>query len=129
MTTLTQPNDTRDPQTYDIIGGAMDVHCELGSGFLEPVYHRPLAIELATRQIPFAREVPYEVIYKGQPTGLYYRADFVCFGEIIIELKAVRSLGPVDEAQAINYLKVSKLKRALLINFGAKSLEWRRLVL
>jgi GxxExxY protein len=107
----------------------MDVHCELGSGFLEPVYHRPLAIELATRQIPFAREVPYEVIYKGQPTGLYYRADFVCFGEIIIELKAVRSLGPVDEAQAINYLKVSKLKRALLINFGAKSLEWRRLVL
>jgi GxxExxY protein len=69
------------------------------------------------------------VIYKGQPTGLYYRADFFCFGEIIIELKAVRSLGPVDEAQAINYLKVSKLKRALLINFGAKSLEWRRLVL
>jgi GxxExxY protein len=117
-----------DPQTYEIIGGGMDVHRELGAGFVEPVYRRPLAIEFTARGIPFKTEVAFPVIYKGEPTGLCYRADFVCYDEIIVEIKAVKALSTIDEAQLLNYLKVSKLKRGLLLNFGAPSLEWRRRV-
>ena len=107
----------------------MDVHTELGCGFLEAVYRRPFAIELRKRNVPFESEKKFPVIYKGEPTGVYYVADFVCFGEVIVELKAQKAIGPIEEAQALNYLKLSKCRLALILNFGAKCLEWCRRVL
>ena len=118
----------KDPQTYAIIGAAMEVHRQLGHGFLEAVYQEALAIELANREIPFQREIPLPIFYKGTRLHCGYRADFVCFGEIVVELKAIGELTGVDEAQTINELKATKLNRALLINFGAPSMEYKRLV-
>ena len=120
--------DPRDPQTYAIIGAAMEVHRELGCGFLEPVYREPLAIELRAREVPFEREVGLPIVYKGQRLPLGYRADFICFGEVLVELKALGQIGAVEDAQVINYLRAARLERGLLINFGARSLQYRRLV-
>lgn len=119
---------TKDPQTYAIIGAAMEVHRELGHGFLEAVYQEALAQEFTDRQIPFEREVSLPVAYKGRRLPCWYRADFVCCGEIIVELKALSELTGVDEAQVINQLKASGLHRALLLNFGAPSLQYKRFV-
>lgn len=118
----------RDQQTYAIIGAAMEVHRQLGHGFLEAVYQEALAIEFAKREIPFQREVPLPVFYKGVRLQCGYRADFLCFEEVVVELKATGQLAGVDEAQAINELKATRLNRALLINFGAPSLEYKRVV-
>jgi GxxExxY protein len=118
-----------DPQTYAIIGAAMEAHRELGHGFLESVYQEALAVELTLRQIPFQREAPIQVKYKNQPLACAYRADFICFGEILVELKAIEHLGGPEKAQVINYLNATKLTRALLINFGSPSLEYQRMVL
>jgi GxxExxY protein len=118
-----------DPQTYAIIGAAMEVHRELGHGFLEAVYQEALALELTARGIPFQREVPLQVKYKGQLLVCTYRADFICFGEILVELKAIEKLGDADKSQVINYLNAAQLARALLFNFGSPSLEYERLVL
>ena len=119
----------RDPQTYAIIGAAMEVHRQLGHGFLEAVYEEALAIELAEKDIFLKREVPLPVYYKGQPLQCTYRADFVCYDDVIVELKAIGQLTGADEAQTINELKATGLHRALLVNFGAPSLEYKRLVL
>jgi GxxExxY protein len=118
----------KDPQTYAIIGAAMEVHRQLGHGFLEAVYQEALAVELTAREIPFQREVFLPIRYKGQLLQCGYRADFICFGEIVVELKAISQLTGTDEAQTINELKATHLNRALLINFGAPSLEYKRLV-
>ena len=118
----------RDPQTYAIIGAAMDVHRELGCGFLEPVYFEPFEIELAARQVPFQRDVVLPITYKGRRLKKTYRVDYVCFGEVIVELKALASIGPLEEAQLINYLRAKKAERGLLINFGAGSLQVKRFV-
>jgi len=106
----------------------MEVHRQLGHGFLESVYQEALAIELAAREIPFKREVALPVKYKGQLLQCSYRADFVCFEEVVVELKAISQLTGMDEAQTINELKATNLHRALLINFGAPSLDYKRLV-
>jgi GxxExxY protein len=119
---------TRDPQTYAIIGAAMEVHRQLGHGFLEAVYQEALAVELTARGISFEREVVLPIRYKGQLLQCGYRADFICFGEIVVELKAISQLTGTDEAQTINELKAINLNRALLINFGMPSLEYKRLV-
>ena len=119
----------KDSQTYDIIGAAMEVHKHLGHGFLEAVYQEAMSMELTARKIPFNREVVLPVKFKGQLLQCGYRADFICFEEVIVELKAISQLTGVDEAQAINELKATNLHRALLINFGAPSLEYKRLVL
>ena len=118
----------KDPQTYEIIGGAMEVHRHLGHGFLEAVYQEALAIEMTRRNIPFEREVAVPVEYKGQRLQCGYRADFVCFEEIVVELKAISQLTGADEAQLINELKATGLHRGLLFNFGTPSLEYKRIV-
>jgi GxxExxY protein len=120
--------EQRDPRTYAIIGAAMEVHRELGRGFLEAVYHNALALELAIRQIPFAHEVELPVFYKGQRLATIYRADFVCYNAVILELKALAKLTDVERAQIIHYLKATRLETGLLLNFGAKSLEYERFI-
>lgn len=121
------PTKERDPDTYAIIGAAMAVHTELGCGYLEAVYKAALPIEFRRRSIAFATEVPLPIDYKGERLPMRYRVDFVC-GSVLVELKAVSSLAPAHEAQVINYLKASGFQRALLLNFGAESLQHRRLV-
>jgi GxxExxY protein len=119
----------QDPQTYAIIGAAMEVHRELGHGFLEAVYQEALAVEFAARNIAFRREAPLQVKYKNQPLACAYKADFICFEEILVELKAIEQLGNPEKAQVINYLNATKFTRALLFNFGSPSMEYQRLVL
>ena len=107
----------------------MAVHAELGCGFLEAVYRHALVIELEGRGIPFRTEVPFPVKYKEQPLLLNYRADLVCFESVVVEVKALTAIGPIEQAQTINYLRASNLPRGLILNFGARSLEYRRVVL
>jgi GxxExxY protein len=118
----------RDPETYAVIGAAMEVHRELGHGFLEAVYQKALAWELTWRKIPFEREISLPVTYKRQPLDCSYRADFVCYGSLVLELKAISQLTGADESQLINELKATNIARGLLLNFGAPSLEYKRFV-
>ncbi|MCP4165332.1 MAG: GxxExxY protein [Chloroflexi bacterium] len=117
----------RDPQTYRIIGAAMVVHRELGPGFLEAVYHEALSIEFEIQSIPYIHEVELPIHYKGRRLKKIYRADFVCYDDIIVELKALSKIAGKEKSQVINYLKASNHDRGLLLNFGAASLEVERL--
>jgi len=117
----------RDPQTYAIIGAAMTVHRELGHGFLETVYQAALEKEFQCQQISYEREKRLSVSYRGEVIA-EYQADFICYGNVIVELKALRKLSGAEDAQIINYLKATDLERGLLINFGARSLEYKRFV-
>jgi GxxExxY protein len=112
--------------TEKIIGCAMKVHSTLGSGFQEVIYQRALAIELSNAGIEFAREVEMPIHYGGGEIGTR-RADFVVEGKILVELKALIELEDVHLAQALNYLEAYELQVGLLINFGSKRLEFRRL--
>jgi GxxExxY protein len=118
----------RDKETYAIIGAAMTVHRELGCGFLEAVYQDALEKEFQHLSIPYRREVKLPVYYRGEQLNSYYQADFVCFDSVIVELKALQRLSGTEDAQVINYLKASNLRRALLLKFGKKSLKHKRLV-
>jgi len=117
-----------DPETYSVIGAAMAVHTELGKGFLEAVYRHALTFELRSRGIPFQPEAALPITYKGQLLPVTYRADFVCYTDVLVEIKALPAIGPAEIAQVINYLKASAFHRGLLINFGGPSLQSRRLV-
>ena len=116
-------------ECYRIIGACMAVHRELGHGFLEPVYQETLAIELDYQGIPFVREQELNIKYRGIELNKIYKADFVCYNGIIVELKAISELSNDHIAQLINYLKATNLKVGLLINFGTSSLQHKRLVL
>ena len=123
------PPDPRDPQTYAVIGAAMAVHQTLGPGLLEAAYREAMTFALAEQHIPFAIEVPFWLSFHGHRLRTSYRADFVCWDRIIVELKALGALSGAEVAQVLNYLKVSGLPVGLLLNFGTPSLQYRRFVL
>jgi GxxExxY protein len=118
-----------DPQTFAIIGACMAVHNELGPGFLESVYQEALAIEFSRRGIPFVAELPIPIDYCGVRLVTHFHADFICYGEIIVELKAISGLTNAHYAIIINYLKATNCARGLLVNFGTERLEYKRFVL
>ncbi len=116
-------------EVFSIIGAAVEVHKELGPGFLEAVYQEALEIELAARGIPFEEQKTIRIRYKGNTLNKEYVADLLCFGKIIVELKALDRLSGSEKAQIINYLKATGLKCGVLINFGScGKLEWKRFV-
>lgn len=117
-----------DPQSYAVIGAAMEVHRILKPGFSEPVYRDALEIECLERGIPVQRELRLPIFYKEQLLKTHYRADFVCYEELIVECKALGAVGNAELGQVLNYLRCTQHRRALLINFGAASLFHRRVV-
>lgn len=115
-------------ECFKIIGACLEVHNTLGCGFLEPVYQEALSIEFQKQNIPFEKEKVLSIVYKDIELEKKYIADFVCYDKIIIELKALSSLTSEHEAQILNYLKATGFKLGLLINFGEKSLKYKRMV-
>ena len=115
-------------EAYQIIGAAMAVHNELGSGMREIVYGDALEIEFKLRGIPFQREQIFNVFYKGVELQHKFKCDFICFKNIIVELKAEKGLTDIDCSQIINYLKITKCPLGILINFGESSLMYERYI-
>ena len=116
--------------TQKIIGAAFEVHKFLGNGFQEVIYQRALAVEMRKAGLEFAREIEQDIFYKDFPKPIgTRRADFVVAGKVLVELKAIIALEDVHEAQLLNYLKAYRLEIGLLLNFGSKSLEIKRLIL
>jgi len=116
-------------EVYSIVGAAMDVYNNLGSGFLEAVYQEAIEIETASRKIPALPEQKLYIEYKGMPLKKFYEADLICYEKIIVEIKAMDKLTSREEAQILNYLKATGMQVGILINFGAHNdLEWKRLV-
>ena len=115
-------------ESYAIRGAIIEVSKELGCGFLERVYQDALELEFRLRNIPYEREKSIQVMYKGHPLGEPYRADFVCYGKIIVELKAVEELSSTHRAQVLNYLHATKMKLGLLVNFGEQFSHVERLL-
>jgi GxxExxY protein len=106
-------------EVFQIQGAIFDVNRYMGSGFLEAVYQECLALEFSARSIPFVAQHPLPLTYRGLLLRQSYLADFVCYGSIIVELKAVREITPEHRAQVLNYLAATGLKLGLLVNFGA----------
>ena len=106
-------------EVYDIQGAIFDVYREMGCGFLESVYQECLEKELRKRKVPFVSQQELTLTYKGERLRQTYKPDLVCFNQIIVELKAVKTIAPEHQAQVINYLKASGIKLGLLVNFGA----------
>ncbi|MDM9380198.1 GxxExxY protein [Chlorogloeopsis sp. ULAP01] len=116
--------------TQKVIGASFEVHKFLGNGFQEVIYQRALAYEMRQAKLEFAREIEQHIYYKNLPKPIgTRRADFVVENKILVELKAVIQLEDVHLAQALNYLKAYRLEVGLLINFGSKSLTFKRLVM
>lgn len=117
-------------ESYAINGAAMHVHNVLGSGFLEAVYQEALEIEFQKRNIPYEREKELKITYEGKELQQTYRADFVCYGKIIVELKAVETIEGIHEAQVHNYLHATGFRLGLLFNFGSEDeLQRKRIIL
>jgi GxxExxY protein len=115
-------------ESYAIVGACMKVHRALGPGFLEAVYEEVVEKEFIVQNIPYKRQVRLDLYYEGVLLKKQYRADFVCYDSIIVELKAVTHIPSVFYAQLQNYLKCTNLELGLLINFGTPSLTYKRIV-
>jgi GxxExxY protein len=114
-------------EVYAIVGAAMAVHNEMGGGFGEAVYQECMQIELALRAIESTPQAELQIYYKGQLLEKTYIADFLCFGSVVIEIKALSQLSGTEEAQILNYLKATGFRVGLLINFGEQGrLDWHR---
>jgi GxxExxY protein len=125
--------EVREPLLYSditekVIGAAIDVHNELGSGFLEAVYEEALCLELTKRGVHYRNQEELSINYKGITLRHKYRADFIVEEKVIVDAKAISGLTEIDEAQVFNYLKATKIKVGLLLNFGTRSMEWKRLI-
>jgi GxxExxY protein len=116
-------------EVFKLVGFCMEIHRELGKGHDELIYKDAFVVELQRVNVPFNRELKYEVRYKGFILPHYYRADFVVWNKILFEAKAVEILTQAHVKQVLNYLAASKLELGLLVNFGADSLEWKRVIL
>lgn len=117
-------------EAYAIAGAAMEVYYTIGVGFLEPVYQEPLAVEFTRRGIPFEREKRLELSYKGTKLNKTYSPDFVCYGQIVLELKVVTQISGPEASQLINYLKIMKMRLGIIANFGhPRKLEWKRYII
>lgn len=116
-------------EVFAIIGAAFEVYNKMGTGFLEPVFQEVLSMEFEARNIPFEAQKEIQIVYKGRVLKQTYRADFLVYGKIIVEIKALEKLTGREEAQLINYLKATGFEVGVLINFGSsKELEWKRFV-
>lgn len=115
-------------ESYRIIGICMSIHSALGSGFLEAVYNEVLEKEFIKNDIPYKKEVKLDLFYNGEKLNKKYKADFVCFDSIILEIKSVSFLHENFSRQTLNYLKATNKKLGLLINFGEKSLKHKRII-
>ena len=114
-------------EVYAVAGAAMEVYYKLGTGFLEPVYQEALQIELTRRKIPFQSQKPLNIYYKDTLMTKKYIADLVCYEQIIVELKVLPRLSNIEWAQLINYLKISRMRVGMLVNFGSRPhMEWKR---
>jgi GxxExxY protein len=117
-------------EVFAITGAATEVHKKLGPGFFEAIYQEALEIEFGFRGVPFEAEKNLIVKYKGAPLKKEYCADFVCYGKIVVELKALSKISGTEEAQVLNYLKATGLTVGVLLNFGSSPrLEWKRFLL
>jgi GxxExxY protein len=116
-------------ECYQIIGCCMEVYNHLGSGFREAVYQEALEMEFAEQDLPFEREKKMRIKYKQKILKKKYFADFLCFDQVIVELKAVSELTNLHKSQLFNYLKASDKRLGLLINFGADTLQYKRYIL
>ncbi len=119
----------RDPDTFAIIGAAMTVHRVLGPGFREAAYQEALGYELAHLGVPHLAQVRLPIRFKDRILRTHFRADYLCYDDIVVELKALRELGGGEVAQVLNYLKAIGKSRGLLLNFGTPSLGYRRFIL
>lgn len=115
-------------ETYKIFGACMNVFNELGNGFLEAVHQDALEVEFNLVGIPYKREVPYQMCYKGKRLNRKYVADYIVYDSVVLELKAQEFIAKANHNQVVNYLKASNLKVGLLINFGEKSLNYKRFI-
>ena len=113
-------------QVYHIVGAAMNVSRELGCGFLEAVYQESLEMEFADCNVPFEPQKRINISYKNRMLKREYVADFICYDKIIVEIKAIKGITGIEEAQLLNYLKATELLLGLIINFGHPKMEWKR---
>ncbi|WHF52369.1 GxxExxY protein [Chryseobacterium gotjawalense] len=116
-------------ESYEIIGICMEIHNYLGFGFSEIVYKDALEVEFRNAGIDYVRKKKHEVVYKGIVLPHLFYADFVVFDKIILEIKGKKEIADVDLSQAINYLKVSENRLALIVNFGEEKQNYKRIVL
>jgi GxxExxY protein len=116
-------------EVFRIIGAAMEVYNVLRAGFNESVYQEAMELEFVDRSIPFSRQVPLRIKFKDRVLEKRFTADLICFGAVLVELKAIQQTTKFDEAQVLNYLRATDLRVGLLINFGDPGrLEWHRFV-
>ena len=116
-------------EVFNIVGAEYEVYNQLGSGFLEAVYQEAFYVEFRLRQIPHKAHHSILISNKGEPLHQTYIADFLVYDLIVVELKALRNIGPIEDAQLLNYLKASGLKVGIHLNFGShRKLEWKRMI-